>query len=41
MDRAGALPTGTLGAMYELIGDASHPSFRDILDLAKRVPKNA
>ena len=41
MDRAGALPTGTLGAMYELIGDASHPSFRDILELAKRVPKNA
>jgi nicotinamidase-related amidase len=41
MERAGALPTGTLSAMYELLGDAAHPSFRDILALAKLVPKNA
>ena len=41
MERAGALPTGTLGAMYELVGDASHPSFRELLALAKQVQKNA
>ena len=39
MERAGALPTGTLGAMYELLGDATHPQFKDILALAKQVPK--
>jgi nicotinamidase-related amidase len=41
MERAGALPTGTLSSMYELLGDASHPLFRDILPIAKQVPKNA
>lgn len=41
MERAGALPTGTLGAMYELLGDAAHPQFREILALAKQVPKGA
>jgi hypothetical protein len=41
MERAGALPTGTLSSMYELLGDASHPLFRDILPIAKQVRKNA
>jgi nicotinamidase-related amidase len=41
MERAGSLPTGTLGAMYELMGDAGHPAFREILTLAKLVPKGA
>lgn len=41
MERAGALPTGTLGAMYELVADAAAPSFREILALAKAVPKGA
>jgi hypothetical protein len=41
MERAGALPTGTLGAMYELMGDAAHPAFKDILALAKQVQKEA
>ena len=40
MERAGSLPTGTLGAMYELMGDAGHPAFREILALAKLVPKD-
>jgi hypothetical protein len=39
MERAGSLPTGTLGAMYELMGDAAHPAFRDVLALAKQVVK--
>ena len=39
MERAGALPTGTLGAMYELVGDAADPRFREILALAKQVVK--
>ncbi len=41
MERAGALPTGTLGAMYELMGDAAHPAFKDVLALAKQVQKEA
>lgn len=40
MERAGAVPSGTLGAMYELLADAAHPKFRDLLQLAKLVPKN-
>ncbi len=41
MERSGALPTGTLSAMYELVADASHPAFRDLLVLAKQVQKKA
>jgi nicotinamidase-related amidase len=40
MERAGSLPTGTLGAMYELVGDAADVRFKDILALAKQVRKN-
>ena len=40
IEAAGGVPTGTLGAMYELAGDAAHPAFRDLLALAKLVPKN-
>jgi membrane protein DedA with SNARE-associated domain len=39
MERAGSLPTGTLGALYELMGDAAHPAFREVLALAKMVVK--
>lgn len=35
MRAAGALPTGVMGAMYELMGDATHPSFRTCLALVK------
>jgi len=35
MLRAGAVITGVMSAMYELLGDASHPAFRTCLDLAK------
>ena len=41
MERAGALPSGTLGAMYELVADAADPRFRDILALAKQVAKES
>jgi len=37
MERAGAIPTGTLSAIYELMGDARHPSFKQCLSIAKRV----
>jgi len=37
MQLAGALPTGVLSAMYELMGDAKHESFRSCLELAKRI----
>lgn len=37
MRAAGALPTGVVSAMYELMGDANHPSFRACLELAKSV----
>lgn len=40
MERAGSLPTGTLGAMYELVADAADVRFKDILALAKQVRKN-
>lgn len=41
MERAGALPSGTLAAMYELVADAADPRFRDILALAKQVAKES
>ena len=40
MELAGAVPTGTLGAMYELVADAADPRFRGILALAKQVEKD-
>ncbi len=35
MERAGAMPTGVLSAVYELMGDAQHPRFRECLPLVK------
>jgi nicotinamidase-related amidase len=37
MDRAGAVLTGVLPTIYELLQDAKHPAFRACLDLAKAV----
>lgn len=37
MERAGAVTTGVLSAMYELLGDAKHASFGACLELAKAV----
>lgn len=37
MHAAGAAFTGTLGSLYELVGDASDPRFKSILPLAKAV----
>ncbi|MCZ6835199.1 MAG: isochorismatase family protein [Planctomycetota bacterium] len=37
MERAGAIPTGVLSVMYELLKDAKHPSFRPLLELAKQI----
>ncbi len=37
MTTAGAVKTGVLSSMYELLGDATHPAFRSCLDLAKGV----
>jgi len=37
MRAAGALPTGVVSAMYELLEVADHPSFRACLELAKSV----
>ena len=37
MQGSGAVITGVMSAMYELLGDASHPSFRACLDLAKAI----
>ena len=34
---AGATPTGTLSAIYELLGDATHPSFKACLELVKGI----
>ena len=41
MERAGATPSGVLGAAYELLGDAAHPQFRAVLGIVKtlRAPK--
>jgi nicotinamidase-related amidase len=37
MERAGAVTTGVLSAMYELLGDAKHEAFGACLELAKAV----
>jgi nicotinamidase-related amidase len=37
MEAAGAVTTGVMGAMYELMGDATHPSRRLFVELAKRI----
>jgi nicotinamidase-related amidase len=36
-ERAGAITTGVLSAMYELLGDSTHERFRACLELAKAV----
>lgn len=35
MERSGALTTGVLSASYEMMQDASHPAFRDVLAAVK------
>ena len=35
MERAGAVTSGVLSVMYELMGDSTHPAFRGCLELAK------
>lgn len=35
MERAGAVPTGALSAIYELLGDAAHPRFKTCLEMVK------
>ena len=35
MQRAGAVPTGALSAIYELMGDAAHPHFKACLEMVK------
>lgn len=35
MERAGATPSGVLGAAYELLGDAAHPQFKAVLGVVK------
>ena len=35
MERAGAVPSGVLGAAYELLGDAAHPEFKAVLGIVK------
>ncbi|MFZ4749930.1 MAG: isochorismatase family protein [Phycisphaerales bacterium] len=35
MERAGATPSGVLGAAYELLGDAAHPQFKSVLGVVK------
>lgn len=37
MESAGAVPTGVMSAMYEILGDASHPSRRAVVDLARTI----
>lgn len=37
MRQAGAIETGVISAMYELMGDSTHASFRRCLELAKAV----
>src|SRR5262245_27113962 len=37
MERAGAVLTGVMSAMYELLQDSSDPAFRPCLELAKAV----
>ena len=35
MERAGAVRTGSLSAIYELLGDAAHPNFKTCLEMVK------
>ena len=35
MQRAGAVPSGALSAIYELLGDATHPQFKACLEMVK------
>jgi nicotinamidase-related amidase len=35
MERAGAIPTGALSSIYELLGDAAHPRFKACLEMVK------
>jgi nicotinamidase-related amidase len=37
MEAAGAFTTGVMSAMYELLGDAAHPSRAALVDLAKGI----
>ncbi len=37
MEAAGAITTGVMSAMYELLGDAGHPSRRACVELAKQI----
>lgn len=37
MEAAGAVPTGILSALYELMADKRHPAFKRCLELAKAV----
>ncbi|MEM6315458.1 MAG: isochorismatase family protein, partial [Planctomycetota bacterium] len=37
MTAAGAVETGVVSALYELMADAEHPAFRDVLKLVKRL----
>lgn len=37
---AGAIRTGAMSAIYEILGDASHPGFKQALELAKRLPRH-
>ena len=37
MSRAGAITTGVISVMYELLEDAKHPAFRSCLELAKMI----
>lgn len=37
MARSGAILTGVMSALYELLGDSTHPAFRTCLDLAKTI----
>jgi nicotinamidase-related amidase len=37
MERSGALPTGVLSSLYELMEDAEHPRFKECLAVAKQV----
>jgi len=37
MEAAGAVTTGVMSSMFELLGDARHPSRRACIELAKRI----
>ena len=37
MEAAGAVTTGVMSAMFELLGDANHPSRRACIELAKQI----